>query len=67
GDWNDWTPEPLRQDAEGRWTLPAGLSPGIYRFNLRVDGMRWIVPDGVPVADDGFGGEVGILIVRDAS
>jgi hypothetical protein len=65
GDWNDWTPEPLRRDAEGRWTLPAGLSPGIYRFNLRVDGMRWIVPDGVPVADDGFGGEVGILIVRD--
>lgn len=65
GDWNDWTPEPLRKDDDGRWVLPAGLEPGIYRFNLRVDGMRWIVPDGVPATDDGFGGEVGILIVRD--
>lgn len=65
GDWNDWTPEPLQRDGDGRWTLPAGLEPGIYRFNLRVDGMRWIVPDGVPATDDGFGGEVGILIVRE--
>lgn len=65
GDWNDWTPEPLILGPDGRWLIPAGLGPGIYRFNLRVDGVRWIVPEGVPSADDGFGGEVGILIVRE--
>jgi hypothetical protein len=63
GDWNGWTPTPLTQDAAGRWVLPTALSPGVYRFNLRVDGERWVVPDGVPAADDGFGGEVGLLIV----
>lgn len=65
GDWNDWTPEPMVRGAAGRWILPAGLAPGIYRFNLRVDGMRWVVPDGVPSSDDGFGGEVGILIITE--
>ncbi|MEX2465320.1 MAG: glycogen-binding domain-containing protein [Gemmatimonadota bacterium] len=67
GDWNDWTPEPLARDRDDRWTLPAGLAPGIYRFNLRVDGTRWVVPDGVPSSDDGFGGEVGILIITEGS
>ncbi|MDZ7778487.1 MAG: glycogen-binding domain-containing protein [Gemmatimonadota bacterium] len=63
GDWNDWTPEPLSRDSDGRWVLPPGLAPGVYRFNLRVDGERWIVPEGVPSSDDGFGGEVGLLVI----
>jgi hypothetical protein len=67
GDWNDWTPEPMARDPAGRWILPAGLAPGIYRFNLRVDGLRWVVPEGVPSSDDGFGGEVGILIITEES
>jgi hypothetical protein len=67
GDWNEWTPEPLTRGPDGRWTLPAGLAPGIHRFNLRVNGTRWIVPEGVPSSDDGFGGQVGILIITEGS
>jgi hypothetical protein len=63
GDWNGWQPEPLQRDASGRWVMPATLTPGVYRFNLRVDGERWVVPDEVPSVDDGFGGRVGILII----
>jgi hypothetical protein len=63
GDWNDWTPVPLARDGAGRWVLPAGVPPGVYRFNLLVDGDRWTVPDGVPQIDDGFGGTVGLLVI----
>jgi hypothetical protein len=67
GDWNGWTAEPLGRDSAGRWTIPPGLAPGVYRFNLRVDGERWIVPADVPSVDDGFGGRVGLLIVSSPS
>ena len=63
GDWNGWERVPLSQDSTGRWIVPAGLAPGTYRFNLRVDGERWIVPEGVPQIDDGYGGQVGLLII----
>jgi hypothetical protein len=65
GDWNGWQPEAMGSDARGRWLVPAGLASGAYRFNLRVDGARWYVPEGVPTLDDGFGGTVGVLIVTD--
>lgn len=67
GDFNGWTPEPLERDASGRWVLPGDLEPGVYRFNLRVDGERWIVPEGVPEVDDGFGDQVGLLIISAGS
>lgn len=67
GDWNEWTPEPLTRGPDGRWTLPSGLAPGIHRFNLRVNGTRWVVPEGVPSVDDGFGGQVGLLIITAGS
>ncbi|HUG38289.1 MAG TPA: glycogen-binding domain-containing protein [Candidatus Limnocylindrales bacterium] len=63
GDWNGWQPTPLSRDGSGRWIVPADLEPGVYRFNLRVDGERWIVPDGVAQIDDGFGDRVGLLII----
>lgn len=65
GDWNAWVPEPLARDASGRWVIPGSLEPGVYRFNLRLDGVRWVVPDDVPSIDDGFGGRVGLLIVSE--
>lgn len=67
GDFNGWTLEPLEQDASGRWILPDDLEAGVYRFNLRVDGERWIVPEGVPDVDDGFGDRVGLLIISAGS
>jgi len=63
GDWNGWQPTPLARDDSGRWIVPADLQPGVYRFNLRVDGERWIVPEGVAHIDDGFGERVGLLII----
>jgi hypothetical protein len=66
GDWNGWIPEPLSRDGSGRWVLPTALGPGVYRFNLRVDGDRWMVPEEVPSLDDGYGGRVGLLIVSES-
>jgi hypothetical protein len=39
------------------------LPPGVYRFNLIVDGERWIVPEGVTAVDDGYGGKTCLLVV----
>ncbi|MGD8601214.1 MAG: glycogen-binding domain-containing protein [Gemmatimonadota bacterium] len=66
GDWTGWEPVPMARDVAGRWVLPAELAPGTYRFNLRIDGERWIVPEGFVTIDDGFGGTVGLLIVSDS-
>lgn len=65
GDWNGWVAEPLSRDASGLWVLPAPLEPGVYRFNLRVDGERWLVPEEVPSVEDGYGGRVGLLIISE--
>jgi hypothetical protein len=65
GDWNDWQLEPLVRDASGDWPVPPGLGPGVYRFNLRVDGERWIVPEGVPEVEGGYGDRVGLLIISE--
>lgn len=65
GDWNGWRPERMATDGRGKWLVPAGLAPGVYRFNLRLDGDTWYVPEGVPTVDDGFGGTVGVLIVTE--
>jgi hypothetical protein len=40
------------------------LPPGLYHFNLLVDGTEWVVPNGVTTVDDGLGGLVGVLVVR---
>ena len=66
GDWSGWERVSLSQDATGRWIVPAGLAPGVYRFNLRVDGERWIVPEGVPRIEDGYGGRVGLLLISES-
>lgn len=65
GDWNGWTLEPMERTRSGSWRVPVALAPGVYRFNLRVDGERWIVPEGVPVVEGGYGDQVGLLLVSD--
>ena len=67
GDWNGWQRLELSRDGSGRWVLPIGLEPGAYRFNLLVDGERWMVPEQVPTIEDGFGDVVGLLIVSGAN
>jgi hypothetical protein len=63
GDWTAWRPVPLEQALDGRWILRLQLAAGIYRFNLIVDGERWIVPAGFATVDDGFGGKAGVLVI----
>ena len=64
GEWNDWSPVPLRARDDGRWDAVVRLGPGAHRFSLVVDGERWVVPSGVPTMPDDFGGQVGLLMVR---
>jgi hypothetical protein len=63
GDWTAWKRVPLRRGADGRWVIPVSLRPGVYRFNLIVDGLRWIIPEGIAEIDDGFGGKTALLVV----
>ena len=64
GDFTDWQPRPLVPDGEGRWTLGEALSPGVHQLNVRFDGGPWLVPAGAADVDDGFGGRVGLFVVR---
>jgi hypothetical protein len=63
GEWNAWTPTPLSRIDARHWRGVLPLGPGAYRFSLVVDGEQWVVPEGVPVLPDDFGGEVGLLLV----
>ncbi len=65
GDWNGWQPTPLARADDGRWLLPTDLPPGVHRFNLLVNGEEWTVPEGIPSVDDGFGGQVGLLVISE--
>ncbi len=64
GDFTDWQPRALEPDGEGRWTFPVALSPGVHHLNVRFDGGEWPVPAGTVAVDDGFGGRVGLFVVR---
>ncbi len=63
GEWTDWNPVPLRPTGRDGWSMRLVAPPGVYRFNLVVDGSRWMVPPGVVTVDDGLGGVAGLLVV----
>lgn len=60
GDFNGWSAEThtMRdENGDGTWTLTVNLRPGVYQYNLLVDGTRWVkdlAADGF--RPDGFGG-----------
>ncbi|HYF38363.1 MAG TPA: glycogen-binding domain-containing protein [Gemmatimonadales bacterium] len=64
GDFTDWEPRPLVPLGAGRWTLPAELTPGVHHLHVRFDSGPWLVPAGAAAVDDGFGGRVGLVVVR---
>jgi hypothetical protein len=64
GDFTDWKPVPLEPAGTGRWMLPVELEPGVHHLNVRFDGGAWLVPRGAVSVDDGFGGQVGMVVVR---
>ena len=63
GNWNAWTPSPLRTVGEDIWEAALLLGPGTYYFNLVVDGREWVVPGGVATISDGMGGLIAVLNV----
>ena len=63
GNWNAWTPAPLRSVGEDVWQATLRLAPGVYYFNLVVDGGEWVVPGGVATVPDGMGGLMAVLNV----
>lgn len=64
GDWNNWTPTPATLVADGTWYSDVRLQPGEHRYAFRIDGKRWMVPEGVVSVDDGFGGRSALVTVR---
>jgi len=63
GDFTDWRPIALAGSGDGGFRYALALPPGIYRFNLRVDGGVWGVPLGAGLSADEFGGQAGLLVV----
>ena len=63
GNWNGWTPAPLRAMGDDIWEAGLLLAPGTYYFNLVVDGREWVVPGGVATISDGMGGLIAVLNV----
>lgn len=63
GDFSDWQPVELAAAGDGRYRCDAVLPSGVQRFNVRLDGGPWGVPDGAALAADDFGGSVGVLVV----
>jgi hypothetical protein len=59
-----WVAVPLERNAEGVWQVDLEAEPGVHRLALRVDGGAWLPPPGLPVGSDGYGVEVGLLIVE---
>ncbi len=64
GDWNSWTPTPATRSADGMWYSDVRLEPGEHRYAFKIDGKRWVVPEGVASVDDGFGGRSALVTVR---
>jgi hypothetical protein len=63
-DFTDWQPVRLTHVEGNRWYLNIVLAPGVYRLNVRLDSGEWIVPRGLTVQDDEFGGRIGLLVVQ---
>jgi len=69
GSWNDWArdvpAQRLRPGPQpGAWEARLALPPGTYRFQFLVDGRAVSPPAAVRHADDGFGGQDGIVEIQ---
>jgi len=64
GEFSDWAPLPMTRRGRDLWELLIPLPPGVHHINMRIDGGQWIAPPGIPSINDGFSGEVGVLVIR---
>lgn len=63
GDFTDWVPVALVRKEGAGWEVSLPVTPGVHRMNLRLDGGSWIVPAGLRLERNEFGGAVGLLVV----
>jgi len=63
GDFTDWKPVALVAESEGRYRYSLPLASGLLRFNVRLDGGPWSVPQGAALGADDFGNGVAVLVV----
>jgi len=66
GDFNDWTPTVLLQDADGDgvWSGRIRLDPGVHKYMFVVDDSRWVTdPNAERYLDDGFGNKNALVAV----
>ena len=64
GDFTDWNAVSLRPEGNDWWSLRLPIKRGIHEMNVRVDGGKWVVPQGLQKKSDEFGGSVGVLVVE---
>ena len=63
-DFTDWQPIVLRRVGGNIWEVTVRITSGVHRVNVRLNAGPWIVPRGLRAEEDGFGGSVGVLVVR---
>ncbi|MEO8296123.1 MAG: glycogen-binding domain-containing protein [Gemmatimonadota bacterium] len=63
GSFSQWQPMALEQQRGGWWNAQIALEAGTHEINVRFDHGPWQVPAGLRVADDDFGGNVGVFVI----
>lgn len=67
GDFNEWGQRDVtfaQNTDRGIWEFSVALDPGVYHYNLLVDGERWLAnPKSSTLVPDGFGGYNSVLVV----
>jgi len=67
GDFNGWGQQEVTTASSsemGVWEFVVALRPGVYHYNLLVDGKRWAAnPKAATLVPDGFGGYDSVLVV----
>ncbi|GJG87271.1 hypothetical protein tb265_24520 [Gemmatimonadetes bacterium T265] len=58
-----WRPVDLARTADGDWVVALAWPAGAHHVAIRIDDGVWRVPANVPAVDDGFGGQVGLVVV----
>ena len=69
GDFNEWGQRDVTladSSDRGIWEFSMALKPGVYHYNLLVDGERWVAnPKSSTLVPDGFGGFNSVLVVSE--
>lgn len=64
GDFTGWQPVRLARRGADRWAVTLPMLAGTHEIAVRVDGGAWVVPPGLTMIRDEFGGLSGILVIR---